>query len=110
MITVEELEDQEMKATVAQKLGTSYVGLASVCYEDFKYETATELYENASNILETECCDIQYEKALIGLGVTWSKLRNTEKAIEAIDKVQMFYKKETDNVKGKYYTHTFYLT
>ena len=109
LITVEELEDKEMQATVAQKLGTSYVDLASVCYEDFEYETAKELYENASNILETECCDVQYEKALIGLGVTWSSLRNTEKAIEAIHKVQKFYKNETDNVKGNCYTHTFYL-
>ena len=107
--TAKELEDKEMQATVAQKLGTSYVDLASVCYEDFQYETATALYIKASSILEADGNDVQYEKALIGLGVTWSNLRNTEKAIEAIQKVQKIYKEETDNVKGNCYTHTFYL-
>ena len=102
LTTTKELEDKEMQATVVQKLGTSYVDLASVCYEDFKYETATKLYENATNILETECNDVQYEKALIGLGLAWSNLGDTEKAIEAIHKVQMLLKKKPDNALGNF--------
>ena len=66
-------------------------------------EKATKLYENASNVLETERNDVQYEKALIGLGIAWSNLRNTEKAIETIHKVQKFSRKKTDNVTGTFY-------
>jgi tetratricopeptide (TPR) repeat protein len=82
--------------------GKSYLYLASVSSKDCEYEMAIKWYENVLDIFGTELNDHPLkEKALIGLGIAWFNLGNTQKATESIRNARKFAKEET--VKGNYF-------
>ncbi len=82
--------------------GTSYLDLASVSGKDCEHEMAIKRYEKVLDIFGTELNDHPLkEKALIGLGIAWFNLGNTQKATESIRSARKFAKEETD--KGNYF-------
>jgi tetratricopeptide (TPR) repeat protein len=86
----EELRDKHCE-------GTSYLDLASVCSKEFEYDMARRWYEKALYIFETEHIDpILKEKALVGLGMAWFNLGNSQKAAESIQSAREFAKEGTD--------------
>ncbi len=82
--------------------GTTYLDLASVSGKESEHEMAIKWYEKAVDIFGTELNDHPLkEKALIGLGIAWLNLGNTQKATESIRSARRFAKEETN--KGNYF-------
>jgi tetratricopeptide (TPR) repeat protein len=95
--------------------GTSYLDLASVYSKEFDYEMARKLYERALCIFGIEHVDyILKEKALVGLGIAWFNLGNTQKATKSIQSAQEVAEAEThkgiflaNNIQNFNKIHTF---
>jgi tetratricopeptide (TPR) repeat protein len=93
-----ELGDKEMQIIAIQRLGTLYLTLASVCSKECDYGQAVQWYKKVLDISGTERDEVHllHEKALIGLGVAWLNLGDTEKAIEYIREAKRFAVKKAD--------------
>ena len=91
------LRDEELEWIAKQKLGSLCLTVALICIKDRDFEKAIKWYQKALNVFGSEPNNhLQRHEALIGLGLAWFYLGDTEKAVESIEEAQKFAEKETN--------------